>query len=251
MIDESLRIATNSGKQVLGRISGNEESDTVVIFSHGFGVKSDSRGMFNKICAAFHEKLLTVRFHFVTIDDFTQDTYVTSYTEQIEKLTTVVEKVMQRYPDKKVILIGHSQGCWITSAYVAQAKVLPVKHIMLAPSPTVDVATRMRVKFETREGSVLDEQGTSVLPRTDGSNTFVLPSFWIDAKKINPYDLIKAAAKIMPPVIVWGTNDALRTAENFEEINTLPRVTLYELPNGHDFSEDDAAGLIEVLKKEL
>jgi len=251
MIDESLRIATNSGKQVLGRISGNEESDTVMIFSHGFGVKSDSRGMFNKICDAFQHRFLTVRFHFVTIDDFAQDTYVTSYSEQIEKLTTVVEKIMQRYPGKKVILIGHSQGCWITSAYVAQANVLPTKHIMLAPSPTVDVATRMRVKLETREGSVLDEQGTSIFPRTDGSKTIILSSFWEDAEKLNPLVYLISAAKRLPPVIVWGTLDTLRTAENFEKIKELPHSKLYELPNGHDFSEDDVEGLINVLKMEL
>jgi pimeloyl-ACP methyl ester carboxylesterase len=252
MIDEPLRLAVPTGLQVLGRITGNENSNSVLIFSHGFGVKSDSRGMFNKIVAEFQEKFLTVRFHYVSIDDFSQDTYVTSYSDQINKLTTVVEKIRTRYPDKTVIFLAHSQGCWITSAYIARGGVVPVKHILMAPSPTINVASRMKVKLEGREGSVLNAQGISTFPRTDGSKTYILSSFWQDAEKIVPMDLMCTAANAVSPVVIWGTKDELRNAKDFETIKAeLKPIRVYELPNGHDFSEDDVIGLVAVLSKEL
>lgn len=251
MVDEQLRVATDSGLQVLGRVSGNETGDKILIFSHGFGVKSDSRGMFNKICAAVQDRFLTIRFHYVSIDDLTQDTYVTSYSSQIEKLMTVVERMNLRFPNKKIIFISHSQGCWISSAYIAKGPIMPVKHIMLAPSPTVNVAARMRMKLESREGAILNEQGPSVFPRTDGTKTIISPMFWKDAEKFNPLKLLRSATKKVPTVIIWGTKDALRTTEHYKEVRKLRVMRWYDLLNGHEFAEDNADGLVAVIQQEL
>lgn len=101
MIDDSLRLSTPNGQQIIGRITGNEQSDQILVFSHGFGVKSDSRGMFNLLVDTFKDKYLTVRFHYVIVDDITQETVASSYSEQTEKLLTVINKVQQKYGNKR------------------------------------------------------------------------------------------------------------------------------------------------------
>lgn len=251
MLDERLRLSTPTGLQVLGRLSGNERADTIVVFSHGFGVKSDSRGMFNKLSEMLENDTLTVRFHYVTIDDFTQDTYVTSYSDQVEKLTTVVEKITTRFPGKRLVLISHSRGCMISSMYIQTGAIIPKLHIMLAPPPSSDVANKMRTKIQAREGSVLDEEGISVLSRSDGSKTMILPTFWKDAENVNPNKLFETASKSVPTIVIWGTLDTTVESAKYAEIKQLPLKKLYELPNGHEFMEDEMKGVCRIVKSEL
>lgn len=251
MVDEQLRIATESGKQILGRITGNESSDTILIFSHGFGVKSDSRGMFNLLVERYQERFLTVRFHYVVVDDITQDIFAISYSEQVEKLLHVVSKVQKKYGKKKIILISHSQGCGVSCKYIVEQNAKLAKHIMLAPPPTKNVAERTREKFGKRKGAVLNESGMSIYPRTDGSQTVIPPNFWAEAEAMKPLEWYRKTAEMVPTVVIWGTQDTTIQQENYSEIKVLPVKRLVELPNGHEFMEDNMQGVIKVLDEEL
>ncbi|MCC7304066.1 alpha/beta hydrolase [bacterium] len=251
MIDEQLRIATDSGKQVIGRVTGNEASDTVLIFSHGFGVKSDSRGMFNQIVTHFQTRDLTVRFHYVITDDITQDTFATNYSEQVEKLHTVIERVQKKYGKKKIVIISHSRGCGITCRYIVEQKILPRLHIMLAPPTTVENSTRTREKFKKREGAVLNRTGISIYPRSDGTKTFIPSNYWDEAESMNPLEVYAQATTLVPTTIIWGTLDTTVGQDKLPELEKLGVKRLVKLPNSHDFTEDNVVGVIKILDEEL
>lgn len=251
MIDETLRISTPSGQQVLGRITGNEDSDQIIVFSHGFGVKSDSRGMFNLLVDVFKKRYLTVRFHYVVVDDLTQETIASSYTEQAEKLQTVVERVRQRFGNKEIVLIAHSQGCFISSMALIQGLSNITRHVLLAPPPTENVSERTKAKFKSRNGAVLNETGRSIYPRTDGSKTIILPSYWKDAENIHPLELYRDAFPLVHTTVIWGTQDTTIQQENFARIQELHPSELYQLPNGHEFMEDKLKGVIDILSKKI
>jgi len=143
MIDTVLRTITDSGLQIVGRMIGNENSDQLLVFSHGFGVKSDSRGIFTMINESFKDHFLGVGFHYVSVDDFTGSTFVYPFSTQVEKLMTVIEKVQDKYGKKRITIIGHSQGCLIPSIMLKSHPMEIEKLILLSPSPSTDLVKKM------------------------------------------------------------------------------------------------------------
>lgn len=251
MIDLDLRTITESGLQVSGKILGNELSDTLLICSHGFGVKSDSWGMFNIICEALRDKCLTIRFHYVSIDDFTDSTYVYSYSKQVEKLETVIQKMQQKYGVKKVVIIGHSQGCLIPCIYLQTTNQKIEKLLLLSPSPSTNIAEKMKSHFGGREGSEFNLEGLSVAVRSNGSKTYIPKEFWIDAEKTNPIDLFTYAIENQNTYFIRAKNDTVVSEANNNLLKELNPKNYYELPNDHDYKEDNRVGLLSLITKIL
>lgn len=53
--------------KVKGEYWGNRETGNVLIFSHGFGVKRDSKGMFTQLAEMLKDKYLIVLFDYVDV----------------------------------------------------------------------------------------------------------------------------------------------------------------------------------------
>lgn len=251
MVDIELRTISDSGLQVVGRILGNEKSERLLICSHGFGVKSDSGGIFNMVCESFKEQFLTVRFHYVSIDDFTDSTFVYEFSKQVEKLMTVLQKTQEKYGQKKITIIGHSQGCLIPSLMLKQNPMSIEKLIMLAPSPTTDLVRKMTLYWGKRVGSEVNLKGKSVFARANGSTTYLPAAFWEEAKKTNPLEVFKFVEAHYPTYFVRAFDDTVVLQEDYEKLKDLQPKNYFELPNGHDFKEDNRMGLLTLLNKIL
>lgn len=126
-----------------------------------------------------------------------------------------------------------------------------VRHILLAPPPTENVVERTKAKFRTRKRAVLNETGTSIYPRTDGTRTIILPTYWKDAARVHPLELFKQAFPLTETTVIWGTKDTTIQQENFSKIKELNPTSLYELPNSHEFMEDKMTGVIKILREIL
>ena len=251
MIDIELRTISDSGLQVVGRILGNEMSDKLLVCSHGFGVKSDSGGIFNMVCESFKEQFLTVRIHYVSIDDFTDSTFVYEFSKQVEKLMTVIQKTQEKYGSKKITIIGHSQGCLIPSLMLQKYPMEIEKLILLAPSPTTDLVNKMTSYWGKRVGSEVNLKGKSVFARANGSTTYLPAAFWEEAKKTVPLDAFKFVESHYPTYFIRALDDTVVLKEDYEKLKELHPKNYYELKNGHDFKEDNRLALLTVLNEIL
>lgn len=209
-----------------------------IIFSHGFGVKADARGMFPDIAAAFPD-------YDPKMFDYNEvlsngDTVVVPLDKQAEKLQQVINKT----GSDEIVLLCHSQGS-IIAGLVSLLKVSKV--ILLAP-PVVASMQRVIDKVAKRPGAELNLNGISKLPRTDGTVTLLPKEYIQSLDEVNPIELYQKIANDKPTVIIRATEDQVLGTTNVDEVVSA---RLIDIPADHDFTGESRQKLIETLKEVL
>ena len=205
-----------------------------VICSHGFGVKADARGMFTEIEQSFPDSQF-VMFDYNSFDT-EGSTIVPSLDEQAEKLQEVIDS-----SPEGSILLCHSQGS-IIAGLVNLTKISKV--ILLAP-PVKMSMERIIEKMMNKPGSVLDLQGVSKLPRSDGSMTY-LPKEYIESLQgRNPLEIYETIAREKPTVIVRSLHDEVLGLTNVDEVNNAEVI---DIAADHNFTGASRSELIDLLE---
>lgn len=177
MVQEAISLKTDRLFYV--NVNGNEKSGKMIILVHGFGVKSDSRGLFTEIEDALKNDFLVIRPDFADMQgDFIK---VIPISEQVKRFRCVMSHVKNRYKTAKLIFIGHSQGCIVT------AKARPKNSLIFLLAPPIKEVFWNFVNSDgwKRKNSSLNMQGESRLTRSDGTLTLVNSDFWTDFKMID------------------------------------------------------------------
>src|SRR4051812_33976828 len=101
----------------------------IVIYSHGFGVRKDDRGLLTDIAEHLPE-VESLLFDYNEVDELNHTLTMRPLSKQAEMLNEVVRKTRQSHPDAIIDLVGHSQGTII----IALAKPQGIRRtLLLAP----------------------------------------------------------------------------------------------------------------------
>lgn len=206
-----------------------------LIFSHGFGVRADARGLFTEIAAAF-PKFDSVLFEYNTLAE-DGNTIVTSIDKQVKILQSMLKGV-----DSDSYLIAHSQGCMVA----ALAKLPPLKGVILLTPPKITNMNRVIEKMKARAGSVINLDGMSKYPRSDGKFTYI-PREYIESLGSlgDNDDLYQSLSENASVTIIQARNDHVLGDTDFSD---LASAHVIELPGDHEFSSvADRVGLIREL----
>jgi hypothetical protein len=215
-----------------------------LVFSHSFGVKKDSRGMFTDIAEAFPE-YSSILFDYNKLDRVSNVLTVGSLRDQAKILQAKVHTIHQTDPDADVTLICHSQGCVVA----ALAKIEKINQaILLAPPGSVS-SVRVNEHFGKREGVVIEKDGTIRVPRKDGSTTRLTKEYIDDLSGIDAIQLYKELSQSTPVVIIIAKDDEMLRPIDF---SSLPKsVEILTIIGDHNFTGVARAGLIDILKTTL
>lgn len=205
-----------------------------IIFAHGFGVRADGRGIFTDIAKALPDANC-ITFDFNTFDS-EGNTTVTPLDGQVEILQSHINQAQ-----KSATLICHSQGC-IVAGLANLDKIGQV--IFLAPPPLISIERFMQ-KFGKREGSILNPEGLSSIPRSDGSTTYIPKEYVESIKSIDVPSLYKKVAQNHKLTIVRATKDNILGETNFDY---LENVKIIDIAADHDFTGDARDELVESVK---
>lgn len=197
--------------------------NTDIIFAHGFGVRADGREIFTDIAEALPE-VNCITFDFNTYDG-DGNTTVTPLGEQVKILQSRINQAQEG-----ATLICHSQGC-IVAAMANLDKIGQI--IFLAPPPEISVERFMK-KFGTREGSVMNPDGLSSIPRSDGSTTYITKEYIDSIKSIDVPNLYKKVTQSHKLTIIRATKDNILGETNFDY---LENVDIIDIAADHDFTE--------------
>ena len=166
----------------------------IIVYSHGFGVRKDDRGLFTDIANAVPEAE-HVMFDYNQIDQQTNTLTVSPLQRQVQKLKEHLDGVDK---DAVIDLVAHSQGCVVA----ALTKPQNVRQILcLAPPDNADTE-RLLNFFGSRDGSVVDLDGQSRIPRRDGSTTIIPAAYWQSLKGLDVirlYNRLPDLAKVKFP----------------------------------------------------
>lgn len=202
-----------------------------IIFSHGFGVRKDSRGMFADIAES--------------LDGFDCDLF--DYNELLSggdvRVRTLSEqaKILDEHiaaaGEEGVTLICHSQGCIVASL----ADTSRVKKVILLAPPVEMSAERFMRKFGSREGVSRDDDGTLKIPRSDGSTTYIGADYIDELDAIEPLKGYRRLANEHDVTIIRATADNIL---GMTDLSTVTNTRIIDIEADHDFTGEARAELI-------
>ena len=216
-------------------------SKHVVVYSHGFGVRKDDRGLFADIANALPEAE-HVMFDYNLVDEQENTLTVSPLQGQVQKLKEQLSKIGS---DAVVDLVAHSQGCVVATL----AKPQNVRKILcLAPPDNVNTE-RLINFFGKRDGSVIDLDGQSRIPRRDGSTTIIPAAYWQSLKGLDVIRLYNRLPDLAKVKFLTANDDEVLGISNFDK--TDERIELVQLDGSHDFTDDARQYLIDYVRDEL
>lgn len=216
-----------------------------IIFSHGFGVRYDDRGLLTEIADTFPQYKAHL-FDYNLPNEALNTLTVQPLSKQAKILESELESFVHNETPESVTLICHSQGC-IVAALANLPDTLVDKIIFLSPRARLS-ANRVNKLFLERKGSVIDLEGISRLARSDGSTTLVPAEYWREFDDINLEDLYKKLAEEYELTIIRATKDEVVGETDF---SYLPGVEIIDLPADHNFSGQSRKELLQVIEELL
>ncbi|HYH74787.1 MAG TPA: hypothetical protein VD735_02390 [Candidatus Saccharimonadales bacterium] len=217
----------------------------IIIYSHGFGVRKDDRGLFTAISRAVPDAE-SIMFHYNPINESSNTLTAKPLNEQVQKLRKVINTARIEHPGATIDIVGHSQGC-VVAALLKPRGIRKV--IMLTPPDVISEAVLVE-QLSSLSETAIDVTARTRLPRADGSTTVIHPEYWQSLAGIEPVALYNRLAKFTTLRIINARNDEVLGPVNFEAIN--PGISLVTLDGGHNFDEPESRKrLLHILQKEL
>ncbi len=216
----------------------------IIIFSHGFGVKKDSRGMFTEIAARL-TNVESIMFDYNEIDDANNRIIVQDFKEQSRRLSNTIKETKNNNPEAIIDIIGHSQGCVI----VAMARPIGVRKVLFIAPPNDLDTSRTVDYFKSRSGTEINLKGISRLARQDGSITIVPPEYWAVKDEIQGrlLELYKELSKVTDLSIINAKQDVILGKVDFSDLAVI-KFIIWD--GDHNFKDEDTRrGLLENLEK--
>jgi hypothetical protein len=216
-----------------------------VIFSHGFGVFKDSRGLFDALAIHLADLHVTsTQFDYGTYDADKKELYFPAFSVQCEILKQKVEEVRKEFPHKRIIIIAHSQG----SVAVALAQLEGILlFIGIAPFFHTN-QNEVVARYTGDSRNILDIDGESRRYRTDGSITVIPQVYWKERFALNITDIYNQCAMRQKTLFINALQDEIIKDTKLYEIKNA---FILNLDGDHDFSEKYRANLIKKVVDEI
>lgn len=216
----------------------------VVVYSHGFGVRKDDRGLFSDIAVALPE-FEHVMFDYGEWDEERKELSVSSLTDQAKRLSRAIEKTKFKYTGSTIDLVCHSQGCVVAALLKPRGT---HKIIFTGPPAHLSVDDMVQL-FANRPGSQVHLNGVSRLKRADFSIINVPPEYWKSIENIDPVSLYNELSESSPLTVINATEDEIIGSKDFSKLS--PNIKVIEISTGHNFEGEGREQLIEAITGEL
>ncbi|MBU1039241.1 hypothetical protein KKC17_03420 [Patescibacteria group bacterium] len=213
----------------------------LIIYSHGFGVQKDERGMFTELAQVLPEAE-HIMFDYNLVNKAQNTLTLSPLDKQVEILAKTLKQALNSHLGANISLIAHSQGCLVA----AMLKPMGLSQaIFLNPPFTLD-DQRTISNFKNRPGCVIDMEGVSKFPRLDGTTTLVPKEYWQSRQGINPVNLYNDFVKLTDLAIITAKDDKPASAVPPKELDS--KIKVLTLPGGHNFDGEYRAELLKTVK---
>lgn len=217
----------------------------IVIYSHGFGVRRDDRGLFTDVAAGL-PNVESILFDYNQVDEAANTLTVAPLELQAKKLLAVIADTKAKNPDAIIDLVCHSQGCIV----VALAQPAGIRKTILTAPPADILDTEKKIKKYCAKFNIMFTKDDTVrLPRKDGSTTIIPPEFWQAYDGINTQGIYSELAERTKLTIITATEDEVLGEVVFDHLSS--RVKVIEMATGHNFEGESRGKLIQCIAGEL
>lgn len=217
-------------------------NDKVIIFSHGFGVRWNARGLFTQISSAL-KGWDSIFFDYCDTDE-NNNTYVYGLEKQQEGYINAL-KAIENKKYKRVIVISHSFGIVIPSIINSTAI---TEFIAIAPPPVISKQKQLEM-LQAKPGGKIDLKAFSQRPRSDGSITYVHYSFYDSLDSLNIPKSFSDCHAQKKTVIIANEDEIV--GKDYSGFEKYKGIKLLRLSGNHNFEGADRDALIDSIQQEL
>jgi len=233
-------------QQLDGTVIEYKLAPNMVVFSHGFGVRRDGRGMFAEICRNLPDGYGYVLFDYNEIDDENHTVRLGDFSEQTKRLNTILAWTFEQAGVQSISLVAHSMGC-IVAALTQPADLRAV--ILLAP-PT-SIGERTRRHFTTKKGAEKQDD-MWLVPRSDGTISIIPESLFDQYEQVDAMAALKTFAARHPYTLIAAGADEVLPDADYGSFAANENVQFVNIADAtHDFEGDARPQLIEVVNTAL
>lgn len=222
-----------------------EANNTVILFSHGFGIRKDNLGLFTFLSEKFQSLgYTTILFDYYKFDEEKQEVYTIPFSKHAEILQKQIDNIKDQYPGKEVVIIAQSQGSIIPTLCNVEgiSKIFGISPFFLTNREEV------LARYNSRPGSTTDFNSVSRRKHSDGKTTIIPPEYWRERFSTDQYELYNNLAAKTNLTLIYGTNDNL--AMN-SDMKRLKNIEIIETDSDHDFTGDNKEKLYTILLGKL
>lgn len=218
----------------------------MVVFSHGFGVRRDARGIFTDITAALPAGWGYVLYDYDVFDEATNSVTIAGAAERVKRLQTVLEWAQQQAGVQKVHVVGHSIGS-LTIADLAPENVQSI--VLIAPP--LSLGLHFVERFTKRPDAKHDGH-TWKIPRTDGTTTIANEEPLAEIMNIEAEAVLAKLAFFRPYVMVLAGADEVLQDDDYTELIVMPTVNMIGIDGAnHDFTGNARTELVKIVVAQL
>lgn len=219
------------------------QKNHIVIYSHGFGVKKDDRGLLTDIANSL-KNVESILFDYNDIDEEKNQLTARPFSEQVEILKKKIADARENNPDAIIDIICHSQG----SVIVALAKPEEIRKVILIAPPFSAGIEKMVRRFNSRPGTEINMQGISKITRSDGSLTIVPAQYFSERAEVNPKELYEKLSELTELIVINAKQDEVLDENN---ISDLGKAEIININGNHGFSGDSRKNLLEIIASKI
>jgi pimeloyl-ACP methyl ester carboxylesterase len=231
-------------------ISGNTNSSELVIFTHGFGTnKNEGFNLFKELSENLDKNYLCLRYDLTGYgnSDGTSESF--NLNKASLDLKTIINFCKNEFPDKKINLVSHSIGTYITSI-LSPNNINNV--IFTAPPNSNSNDTADRIKKRIEKNSKVDEFKVSDYLRTSGQIQKIGTTFWSSLRELDFLKNLKILENKTNLSIILPLQDDIITHIETKSYKDLEKTNFFELNGDHNFSKNnDRKILINTIKNIL
>lgn len=213
-------------------------TDKIVLYSHGFGVKKDDRGLFTDIASSL-DGFQHVMFDYNQINEQNNTLTVTPLHEQAEILKSQYDTLRNKYPEAIIDLVCHSQGCVVAGL----AELGGVRKTILLAPPTRFLGSEAKLKQMSERESTVIENGVVSYPRRDGSTTIIKQDYWQSRDKISdPIALYNHLSQETEVTVIEALSDEVLGESDYSALSD--KVLHVQQEANHDFTNEARSVLL-------
>jgi hypothetical protein len=213
----------------------------IFVYSHGFGVKRDDRGLFTDIAAVFSDDE-HVMFDYNEVDEVRNELTISPLPEQVRRLNSTLNQIQHEHDKAEINLICHSQGCVVA----ALASPRGIRQTVFVTPPSSLSVDRMIKIFGSRKGAVINLDGMSEFSRRDGSTTIVPRQYWQSIHDVKPISLYKSFTALTELHMISANQDEILKTVDFTGLTSDAHVVAID--GNHDFTGDNRQNLLNAIE---
>lgn len=219
-----------------------ELAPQMVVFSHGFGVRRDARGLFTDIIAGLPKGWGYILFDYDSYDEVSRQQRAVGAGERLETLQAVFTWAAEQKGVEQLHAVGHSMGSLTLACLAPQT----IGQIVLM-APPLKMGARFVELYNKRPGTRHDGH-TWTIERSDGSFTVVDDDDLAELVSVDAEGELVKLAMFRPYTIVLAESDQIIPDDDYTDLIVMPSVSMQGINQAdHDFNGRVRAELVQVI----